>query len=134
MDFLRSVKGRLTLAALALVVLVLFAPGAHARSLMWGARALLSGVTLLLLAVGAVRLRAQKAPEFRRRLTVEARAALSPKCQVALIEADGACFLIVHGEGFAEIRASVPKQAADARFRSAALLAEIDQRACRSPQ
>jgi hypothetical protein len=38
------------------------------------------------------------------RLTVEGRAALSNRCDVALVLVDGAPFLVAFGEGFASIR------------------------------
>lgn len=37
------------------------------------------------------------------RLHVVSRAGLAQRCQVALVEADGRTFLVVHGEGYAEV-------------------------------
>ena len=37
------------------------------------------------------------------RLHVVSRAGLAPRCGVALVEADGRTFLVVHGDGYAEV-------------------------------
>ena len=49
------------------------------------------------------------------RLQVVCRATLTPRCAAALIEADGGTFVVVHGEGFAEIREAPPRRTAQSR-------------------
>lgn len=103
-------RTKLTVACAALTALVLLGglqSGVSAASL---ARLLLG-----LSAIAALVLWYRKArgagPSFKDtpRLAVVQRAGLSPRAGVALVEVDGRPFLIVHGDGFARVRA-VPKR------------------------
>lgn len=42
------------------------------------------------------------------RLTVAARTGLSPRCGVALVEADGGRYLVAYGDGFAQLLNTLP--------------------------
>lgn len=44
-------------------------------------------------------------------LEVRARTGLTPRCGLALIEADGQSFLVVHGEGFATVHGMAAQRA-----------------------
>lgn len=65
----------------------------------WGVGGGLLAVGLLLRNRGS-----DDTPVKARRLEVIARAGLSPKCAVGLIEVDGRRFLIAHGDGFAQLQ------------------------------
>jgi flagellar protein FliO/FliZ len=49
------------------------------------------------------------------RLQVISRTGLSQRCGMALVEADGRTFLIVHGDGYAEVREAPPTVPIQAR-------------------
>lgn len=44
------------------------------------------------------------------RLTVAARTGLSPRCGVALVEADGRRYLVAYGDGFAQLLNALPSR------------------------
>jgi len=100
----QSPKNKLLLAAALLAVLLLLAP-AHGISAATIARLVLGLGALAGLALWAHR-RGGGAAKFQLpgRLTVAARTGLSPKCSVALVEADGRSYLVAFGDGFAEIQ------------------------------
>jgi hypothetical protein len=100
----QSPKNKLLLASVLLAVLLLLAP-AHGISAATIARLVLGLGALAALAFWSHR-RSGGAAKFQLpgRLTVAARTGLSPKCSVALVEADGRTFLVAFGDGFAEIQ------------------------------
>jgi hypothetical protein len=67
----------------------------------WPARGLLGLGALAALSLWLRRSRAVLAPSP---LKISARASLGPRCGAALVEARGVTYLVVHGEGFAELR------------------------------
>lgn len=84
----------------------------HGASAAWVARALLglAGVG------GLVVWTRSRVPRTARgalplRLSVTQRVSLSPKTSLALVEAEGCGYLIVFGDGFAELKAIPPSQA-----------------------
>ncbi len=111
-----SPKNKLLLAAAAVCALALLAPGGNA--------ALLARLALALCAVGGLvwwfrRARPRTSSgsgEFslalaEPRLEVVSRAGLSQRCGVALVDAEGHRYLVVFGDGFAqlqEVRAAAP--------------------------
>jgi hypothetical protein len=103
----QSPKNKLLLASALLGVLLLLAPG-HGVSPATVARNALGLGALAGLAFWAQR-KGQGASKFQLpgRLTVAARTGLSPKCAVALVEADGRTYLVAYGDGFAEIQETV---------------------------
>jgi hypothetical protein len=52
------------------------------------------------------------------RLQVHARTGLSPRCGLALVEADGRTFLVAYGDGFAHFRATAASGRTPARRRA----------------
>jgi hypothetical protein len=102
MNFLSSPKNKLY-AALALLVVLGAAASSRGLDVVTAARWLVGGVCLVGLGFWMVRQRA-KTGGFQPlpRLTVLARAGLSPKCSLALVEADGRTLLVAFGDGFAQ--------------------------------
>lgn len=115
MEFIRSPKGKLLLAALLLISL------SAAASLGGMSAASTSRWALGAVAVGAslwwtTRSRTTGAGQVAQaRLSVIGRAGLSQRCGVALVEADGRAYLVVHGEGYAEVCEAKVAVAAKAR-------------------
>lgn len=101
---IQSPKNKLILASVLLCALLLVAP-AHGMSAAALARGLLGLGALAALAYWASR-RGHSPAKFQlpARLTVAARTGLSPKCALALVEADGRTYLVAYGDGFAEIQ------------------------------
>lgn len=108
----QSPKNKLLLASALLGVLLLLAPG-HGVSPATLARVVLGLVALAGLAYWAQR-KGKGTSKFQLpgRLTVAARTGLSPKCAVALVEADGRTYLVAYGDGFAEIQETAGARAA----------------------
>ena len=108
-------RTKLLAAATLVLLLALLAPRGG-LSLVGLAR----GALALLLLGGAgwwlLRGRASR-PTFRLRepLQVLSRQGLSPRCSVALLDADGRRFLVAYGEGFAQVQAVVPRRRSRAR-------------------
>jgi flagellar protein FliO/FliZ len=109
MTLLRSPKNKLLLAAAAIVLLALLAPsqGASASSI---ARVLLGACAVAGLGAWFLRARARSATgpaaafAPAARLRVLSRTGLSQRCGMALVEADGRNYLVVFGDGFAELQ------------------------------
>lgn len=95
-------RTKLIAAAVALAVLVTLATF-HGLSPAALARALLAVAAVA--GLGGWWLRAQRPKKFQLapRLSVVTRAGLSQRTGLALVEVDGRAFLIVHGDGYAEI-------------------------------
>ena len=110
MNLLSSPKNKLLAASLALAALLVMASvnGVSATS-----------VARTALAVGALagigwwwlrtRRSAPKKFQLAPRLSVVSRAGLSQRAGLALVEVDGRSFLVVHGDGYAEICPTQPK-------------------------
>ena len=108
MDLLRSPKNKIVVASALMLALSLaaVAKGLDAASV---ARWLLAGAAI----VGAVLWYRKVRPGGGRfampaRLHVVSRAGLAQRCGVALVEADGRTFLVVHGDGYAEVCEAPP--------------------------
>ncbi len=104
MNLLRSPRNKLLLAAGAILLLALVAPmkELNAASI---ARVLLAGSCVAGLGWWFLRRRSfadEMAPPPR--LRVLSRAGLSQRCGMALVEADGRNYLVVFGDGFAELK------------------------------
>lgn len=100
----QSPRNKLILASLLLGGLLLLGP-THGISAAAVARIVLGLGALAALAFWAHRRGAGPAKfQLPGRLTVAARTGLSPKCALALVEADGRTFLVAYGDGFAEIQ------------------------------
>jgi hypothetical protein len=92
------------LASAALVALLAACSQAAGISAASAARAALAVAALAALVLWAVHSRRSAArPELRPRLQVSARAGLSQRCGVALVEADGRRYLVAYGDGFAQV-------------------------------
>lgn len=112
MNLLRSPRNKLIAAAIAVLFLALLAPrnGVSAATL---ARAILGASAIAGLVLWFIRQKkaafsVQAAP----RLRVLARTGLSQRCGMALVEADGDNYLVVFGDGFAELQqAKLPRPA-----------------------
>lgn len=104
MEFLREPRKKLLAALAAVAALVAMAPAAGAPA----ARVAQIGLLVTSIAVIGWAYRRFKAanPGERSpvRLRVIGRAGLSQRTGLALVEVDGRAFLVVHGDGFAEIR------------------------------
>lgn len=102
MNFLRSPKNKLYLALALLAVLGLVA-SSRGLDMVTGARFIVAGLCLAGLGFWMVRQRG-KAGGYQPlpRLNVLARTGLSPKCSLALVEADGRTLLVAFGDGFAQ--------------------------------
>lgn len=102
MELLRPPRNKLIAAAVSLLAL-----GA-AASLQGLDAALIARIVLGVAALVGLALwlgRARRAASFSApaRLEVLSRAGLSQRCGVALVQAEGRTFLVVHGDGYAEI-------------------------------
>lgn len=104
----QSPKTKLTLAFLLLAGLLVLAPSQGISAA--GAARIVLGLAALAGLAFWVQRRGKAAPRFQLpgRLTVAARTGLSPRCSVALVEADGRTYLVAYGDGFAEIKESAP--------------------------
>ncbi|MCI0572155.1 MAG: flagellar biosynthetic protein FliO [Myxococcaceae bacterium] len=115
MEMLRSPRGKLAIALGLLLLLALaLATAAGATSAATIARWVLGGSAAGLGVWMWHRRGNQQRARFALpgRLQVHARAGLSPRCSLALVEADGERFLVAFGEGFATIRrAAAPRSA-----------------------
>jgi flagellar protein FliO/FliZ len=103
-------------AASGLVVLLALAAPRGGLSAAGLARMLLGLAALAAAAWWLARTRA-RGPAFRieEPLQVLSRRGLSPRCAVALVEAEGHRFLVTYGEGFAQVQPMAPRR----RIRSA---------------
>ncbi len=104
------------LGAAALVLVLALAAPRSGLSVVGLARVVLA--LLLLGGAGWWLLRGRtRRPAFRLRepLQVLARQGLSPRCGVALLDADGQRFLVAYGEGFAQVQAVAPRRRTRAR-------------------
>jgi flagellar protein FliO/FliZ len=103
MELLRSPRGKLLLAGALILALVFLAPsGSHAASV---SRWVLAAAALGGLVLWTNRSRsAEDGAIPANRLRVISRAGLSQRCGMALVEADGRSYLVIHGDGFAELR------------------------------
>jgi len=119
----RSIKVKLLAASLLLLLLAAFAQrsGVSAASL---SRAVLGLLACAGLAAWLFRLRrgsgssASRPFQLQPRLAIAARAGLSARCGLALVEADGRRYLLAHGDGFAHLLNALPPRApAQARAR-----------------
>ena len=110
-----SPRAKLLVAAALVLLLALVAP-AGSLSVVGVARALLA---LAMLAGAAWWMARGRAPRqaFRLRAPLEvlSRQGLSPRCSVALLQADGQRFLIAYGDGFAQIRPMAAHERSGAR-------------------
>ena len=102
MNALRSPKHKLY-AAIGLLTALGLVASTRGFDMVSGARWLVAGVLLVGLGFWMVRQRSRTAG-FKPlpRLNVLARTGLSPKCSLALVEADGRTLLIAFGDGFAQ--------------------------------
>lgn len=98
----RSPQGRLILCFGLLASLVL---AAIARQQGWGGTGLWVGIGCLAAAAWMWRQGALGRPRVPGEIPLEVRArtGLSPRCGLALIEAEGERYLVVHGDGFATV-------------------------------
>jgi flagellar protein FliO/FliZ len=111
---LKTPKAKLVAATGLLAVLALVAPVGSMNAAVI-ARLILGGAALAGLAWWASRRQAlPKKFALAPRLQVAARTGLSPKCSVALVEADGQTYLIAFGDGFAEIKETSPRSLKEA--------------------
>ncbi|MBX5484821.1 MAG: hypothetical protein IRZ16_23610 [Myxococcaceae bacterium] len=104
MNLLRSPKQKLIAAAVAVLGLALIAPTQGVSAATAG-RALIAALAVAGLIWWFYRQRhieSGSAPAPR--LRVLSRAGLSPKTGIALVEADGRNYLVVYGDGFAELQ------------------------------
>ena len=110
MNLLRNPKNKLLAASAALGVLLVMA-SMHGASAPGMARLTLAGVAFS--GIGWWWIRAQRAPpakfQLAPRLSVVSRAGLSQRAGLALVEVDGRSFLVVHGDGYAEICVTAPQ-------------------------
>ncbi len=107
MNLLSSPKNKLLAASAALAVLLVLA-SVNGISATGVARAALAVAALGGIGWWALKAR-QAVPkkfQFAPRLNVISRAGLSQRAGLALVEVDGRSFLVVHGEGYAEICAT----------------------------
>ena len=106
------VKGLIAASCLGLLLLA----GLHGPVFTWVARGVLGLFAGGVLAVGVLQRRRQiEGSVASQRLKVLSRAHLTPRCAAALLQADGRVFLVVHGDGFAEISPAPPSLPALAR-------------------
>ncbi|MGA9523697.1 MAG: flagellar biosynthetic protein FliO [Myxococcaceae bacterium] len=104
MNLLRSPRNKLLLASAAILLLALIAPTKELDAAAIS-RIVLAGVCIAGIAWWFLRRRAfadELAPPPR--LRVLSRAGLSQRCGMALVEADGRNYLVVFGDGFAELK------------------------------
>jgi flagellar protein FliO/FliZ len=112
MELLRSPRNKLIAASALLLVLVAAASlkGLDAAPI---ARIVLGAAAVIPFAVWVRRARKASTLSAPVRLEVLSRTGLSQRCGVALVRAEGRTFLVVHGDGYAEIcdAASAPPRA-----------------------
>jgi len=105
MTLLRSPRNKLLFAAAAILALALLAPMNGGTSPASVARVLLVGGCLAALAGWFWKARTRVAAfEPPARMRVVSKTGLSPRCGLALVEADGRTFLVAFGDGFAELK------------------------------
>lgn len=109
MNVLRSPRYKLMVAGALLVVLALLTPMQELGA-STGARALLGAAAVAALGWWWARRReaGRGADSALPRLQVISRAGLSQRCGLALVEADGQRYLVVFGDGFAELQVAAP--------------------------
>ncbi|HYV43654.1 MAG TPA: hypothetical protein VFA20_02290 [Myxococcaceae bacterium] len=102
-------KLKLLAAALLVLLLAAFAQQSGASAAMV-ARIALGLAALAGLTAWWIRARGGAGRSFQlpARLSVAARTGLSPRCGVALVEADGRRFLVAYGDGFAQLLNALP--------------------------
>ncbi|MBI3183613.1 MAG: hypothetical protein HYZ28_15860 [Myxococcales bacterium] len=102
MELLRTPKGKIIAAAALLAALVAAGSlgGIGATSI---ARWVLVAGAAVAIALWMRRVKGQSGEPQLARLRVVSRAGLSQRCGVALLEADGSTYLVVHGDGYAEV-------------------------------
>ncbi len=113
-------KTRLALASLLLLALGV-AAGVHGVDATRIARALLAVVALAGLGWWFLRSRSASPTSQAPRVAIVARTGLAHRTGVALVEIDGKPFLVVHGDGFANVSAIAERRARKhgAAFKSA---------------
>lgn len=114
MNFFRSPKNKLY-AAIGLLAVLGLAASSRGFDMVTGARWLVGGLCLAGLGFWMVRQRGKTGGyQPLPRLNVITRTGLSPKCSLALVEADGRTLLVAFGDGFAQFAdapaAPTPKQ------------------------
>jgi hypothetical protein len=110
-SLLKTPKAKLLAATGLIAALALLAPSQSVSAALL-ARLVLGGTALAGLAWWMTRQKALPAKfALAPRLQVAARTGLSPKCSVALVEADGRTYLVAYGDGFAEIQETAKAQA-----------------------
>ncbi|MHB8872740.1 MAG: hypothetical protein ACYC8T_03540 [Myxococcaceae bacterium] len=103
MEMLRSPRNKI-FAASALLLVLSAAALAKGLDAVTAARWILAAAAAVGLVVWYRRARGAGARFVApSRLTVVSRAGLAQRCGVALVEADGRTFLVVHGDGYAEV-------------------------------
>jgi flagellar protein FliO/FliZ len=108
-----SIKTKLLAASLLVLLLAAFAQqsGASAAGV---ARVALGLAALAGLITWWVRARGRAGAgrpfQLPPRLSVAARTGLSPRCGVALVEADGGRYLVAYGDGFAQLLNALPSR------------------------
>ncbi len=108
MNALRLPKNKLLLALALVLVLGLVIPLAG-RGGVAAARTALALAAVAGLAWWLYRARRPAAFKLAPALEVLSRVGLSPRCAMALVEVEGRKYLVVHGDGFASIRPSLPR-------------------------
>ncbi|HVE84732.1 MAG TPA: flagellar biosynthetic protein FliO [Myxococcales bacterium] len=105
-----SIKVKLLAASLLVLLLAALAQrtGAGAAAVARAALGLAAAGGLALWMVRARRGGATGRFQLPPRLSVAARAGLSARCGVALVEADGRRFLVAYGDGFAQLLNALP--------------------------
>ncbi len=128
MKLLLSPKQKLIAASVTLAALLAAAPGAGLNAA--------TAARLLLVAVAAAGLgvwywrrspTVPRGPAAAPRLRVIARAGLSARCSVALLEADGRTFLLAYGDGFAELRPAKARATPARRNTAPSFQAELER-------
>jgi len=105
------IKMKLLAASLLVLLLAAFAQQSGASAALV-ARIALAAAALAGLAAWWIRTRKGTGRPFQlpARLSVAARTGLSPRCGVALVEADGRRFLVAYGDGFAQLLNALPSR------------------------
>lgn len=111
-------RTKLIAACLALVVLIAMAT-LQGVSAAGASRALLALAALAGLAVWWFKAQKPKKFQLAPRMTVVSKAGLSQRTGLALVDVDGHSFLVVHGDGYAEICPTVERKPAKPRARRA---------------
>jgi flagellar protein FliO/FliZ len=102
MNLLRSPRSKLIAALGCVLVLALVAPRVQSGP---STGSLALGGLLLAALVGAWLMKKKGSAQLPEQgLQVLARAGLNPRCGMALVEAAGERLLVIHGDGFAQIR------------------------------